>query len=118
MSPQRRAYAFVVGGVVLLVLALVDPLEGSIITVPGVGAVALGTFLAHSRFRSLAYSAAALLFLGVAILWIMSAFGGIGGDTGRSMWWGLLLLPYPIGWMLGLFAGIRVLRDRVRPAET
>ena len=51
---------------------------------------------------------------GVAALWIMSAFGGIGGSTGRSMWWALVLLPYPIGWMLGLVEGYRHLREHAR----
>ena len=35
-----------------------------------------------------------LVLIGVAALWISSALGGFGGDTGRSDWWGLLFVPY------------------------
>jgi len=39
----------------------------------------------------------------VGAVWGLSAFGGIGGDTGRSMWLGLLILPYLIGWSMGIW---------------
>lgn len=35
---------------------------------------------------------------GVGWLFILSAMGGFGGDTGRGAWWALTILPYPIGW--------------------
>ncbi len=44
-------------------------------------------------------------------LWGMSAIGGIGGSTGRSMWWALVLLPYPVGWVMGFAGVIRALRE-------
>ena len=116
MSARHWARGLVVGGLILMLLALADPLEGSIITVPGIGAVTVGAFLTRSRFRGQAYWAAALLVLGVATLWIMSALGGIGGDTGRSMWWAVLLLPCPVGWLFGLLIGIRLLREVFQPA--
>jgi hypothetical protein len=31
---------------------------------------------------------------------------GIGGKSGRSLWWGLALLPYPVGWLMALIAGV------------
>jgi hypothetical protein len=43
----------------------------------------------------------------------MSSFGGLGGRTGHSMWWALLLVPYPVGWLLGLFGGVRMVRRPV-----
>jgi hypothetical protein len=43
-----------------------------------------------------------LVLAGVAALWGLSALGGVGGDTGRSMWWLLLCAPYGLGWLLAL----------------
>jgi hypothetical protein len=31
---------------------------------------------------------------------------GIGRSTGRSMWWGLVILPYPVGWLMALAGGV------------
>jgi len=39
-------------------------------------------------------------------MWAMSAFGGIGGDTGRSMGWAVVMAPYPVGWLMGIVGGI------------
>ncbi len=117
MSRLRWARGLVVAGLILMVVPLaVDPLEGSIVTVPGIGAVAGAAFLMHSRSRAQAYWAVALLVLGMGAMLILGAGGGIGGDTGRSMWWGVLLVPLLVGWLLGLLAGIRLLREVIRPA--
>ena len=53
--------------------------------------------------------------LGVATLWAMSALGGVGGDTGRSIWWLLVLLPYPVGWILAVVLAARTLSEGRRP---
>jgi len=36
----------------------------------------------------------------------LSSLGGIGGKSGRSLWWGLALLPYPVGWLMALIAAV------------
>jgi hypothetical protein len=54
----------------------------------------------------------ALIAVGVAALFGLSAIGGFGGPSGRSMWWGLLLLPYPIGWVIGLLGAVQCLRAK------
>ena len=41
----------------------------------------------------------------------MSALGGLGGESGRTIWWGLVLLPYPVGWVMGVIGAIRRLRE-------
>lgn len=112
MQTHNRGRGFIVVGLVLLALALVDPLEASLVAIPGVGAVAIGAFLIRSRLRVQAYWAAALLVLGVSTMWILSAFGGLGGSTGRPLWWTVVVVPYPIGSLLGLVTGIRMLRER------
>jgi hypothetical protein len=81
-----------------------DPMEGSLLILPGSGFVTLGTFLGHTdhalrRYWTLIFI---LIAAGVGALFALSAVGGIGGRSGHSMWWGLLILPYPIGWVMGI----------------
>ena len=95
----------VIVGLLAMLLGAIDPLEGSLIILPGSGMVALGAFLGKSRHRRLLYWAFALIAIGVGALFILSMFGGIGGSTGLSLWWGLIILPYPVGWVI-CFIGV------------
>lgn len=115
MSSRQWARGLIVTGIVLMAVPLVDPLEGSLVAIPGIAAVAASAHITHSRRRAQTCWAAGFLVLGVSTMWILSAFGGLGGDTGRSLWWALVLLPYPVGWLLGLVSGIRVLREIFGP---
>lgn len=111
------------GGIAML-LGAVDPLEGSLLILPGSGLVALGFFLGKRERRILVYSLSVfiLIAIGVAAMFALSAVGGFGGTSGRSMWWGVLVLPYPVGWIMA-FAGaiylfIRFLKARKRTAHS
>jgi hypothetical protein len=101
----------VIVGLVAMVIGALDPLEGSLVILAGIGLVALGALLGKSRHRILLYWSFVLVAVGVGALWGLSAFGGFGGNTGRSNWWGLVLLPYPVGWITGLVGAIRRLRE-------
>jgi len=83
----------------------VDPMEGSAIILPGSGLFALGAFLGHHERRLIVYRVwvFALITFGVGAMWGLSAIGGIGGTSGHSMWWGMLIVPYLIGWFMGLW---------------
>jgi hypothetical protein len=94
------------------VLGAVDPLEGSLVIVAGAGASVVAAHLGQLDIRRRLDRAVALTALGVAALWVMSAAGGVGPSTGRSYWWLLLLVPYPVGWLLSLAGTIRSLRAR------
>ncbi len=96
-------------GLIAMIIGVVDPLEGSLIILPGSGLVALGAFLGKSRHRIFVYWAFGLTLIGVAGLFVVSMFGGVGGNTGRSNWWLLTSLPYPIGWIMSLIGVRRVL---------
>ena len=109
--PKPSPRVLVVAGLTAMVLGALDPLEGSLLILPGTGLAALGALLSHSRFRRSLYWSFALVSIGVAALWGMSAMGGIGGPGQRSMWWALVLLPYPVGWVLGLVGVVRELRE-------
>ena len=94
----------VAGGIAMLVGA-VDPMEGSLLILPGCGLVALAAYVAGDERRLLTYRvwAFVLIAIGVGALWGMSMAGGIGGSTGRSAWWSVLILPYLIGWSMSIW---------------
>jgi hypothetical protein len=94
----------VLGGIAMLVGAL-DPLEGAAIIFPGSGLVALGTFLSGGERRLVTYKTIAfvLVAFGVGAMWVLSSMGGFGGKSGLSGWWGLLILPYLVGWSMGIW---------------
>jgi len=92
----------IIAGGIAMVVGAIDPLEGSLLILPGSGLFALGTYLGQAERRLITYrvSVFILIVIGVAALWGLSAVGGIGGTSGRSMWWGLLILPYLVGWVM------------------
>lgn len=113
---RRRARVLAGAGLAALVIGTLDPLEGSVVILFGIGVLALESWWHATRYRGPLYSALALTAVGVAALWGLSAIGGFGGRTGRSSWWGLALLPYPIGWLIGLVSGVRRVREVFRTA--
>jgi len=80
-------------------------MEGSIIILPGSLLVAVGTFLSQCERKLIAYRVWVfiLVAIGVGAMWGLSMAGGIGGKSGHSMWWGVLILPYLIGWSMGIW---------------
>jgi len=99
----------VVFGLAGMLLGAIDPLEGSLIILPGTGLVVLGALLGKSRWRILLFWSLALVAIGVGAMSVASAFGGFVGSTGLSNWWALLLVPYPVGWLMGLVGAILAL---------
>lgn len=112
MITRRWSHRMLGIGTAALVLGALDPLEGSLVIVAGAGAAMVAAHLGHLPSRHWLDWGVALEVLGVAALWALSAAGGIGGSTGRSYWWALLLLPYPIGWLLSLSGAVRSLGER------
>jgi hypothetical protein len=101
-------------GLVAMAVGMLDPLEGSPVVVAGTGAAAVGAWFDGSGRRKVIYWSFALVAFGVAALWRLSALGGFGGTSGRSVWWGLTIVPYPVGWLLGLVGAVRELRAPLR----
>jgi hypothetical protein len=95
-------------GCIAMLVGTVDPLEGSLLILPGSGMIALGVYLGGKDRRTVFYWTWAfiLIAVGVAALFGLSAIGGIGGKSGHSMWWGMLLLPYPVGWLMAFGGGV------------
>ena len=97
----------IVGGIAMA-LGTLDPLEGSLLILPGSGLVALGVYLDGQDRKTVLYWALVfiLIAVGVGAMFGLSAFGGIGGNSGHSMWWGVLTLPYPLGWLMALLGAV------------
>jgi hypothetical protein len=106
MNRATWARVLVVVGLLGMLAGALDPLEGSVIILPGVGLAALGAFIAQRRYRKLLGVAFALAAVGIGALFAMSALGGVGGDSGRSMLWAFVILPYPAGWVMGIVGAI------------
>jgi hypothetical protein len=98
MNPSHSRW-LVIAGLALVVIGVVDPLEGSVVILGGSTLVAAGALVSRTRYR-LPVTALALIAVGVGAMFGMSALGGVGGNTGRSIGWLLLCLTYPIGWVL------------------
>ncbi|MGQ1839861.1 hypothetical protein ACT4S2_15605 [Kocuria turfanensis] len=128
MSARTRWSRWLVAaGLLGLLVAALDPLEGSPVILAGAALVALGAHLGRSRRRQYACWSLVLVTTGVAAMWIASAAGGFGPGTGRSLGWGaLVLLPCAAGWLLGLAVAVVTLielltrrpqTDRAAPGE-
>lgn len=100
-----------IAGFVAMLVGAIDPLEGSVVILAGVALAASGARLGMSRHRKLLYWAFGLTLVGVGAVWGLSVVGGIGGNTGRSIWWALTIAPYPVGWILGIIGGLKRLRE-------
>ena len=105
------------GTVVLLCLAAIllgciDPLEGWPAVFAGVVLVSIGAALGASRHRRWLFYAAGLVTIGAGAMVALTAVGGFGGNSGRSLWWGLVLLPYPMGAIIALVGAVRMLWER------
>ena len=94
-----------ISGYIVMLVGAIDPMEGSLLILPGSGLVALGTYLADEERKIFIYRLWVffLIVIGVAALFGFSLLGGIGSTTAYSMWWGLLMVPYPIGWSMGIW---------------
>ncbi len=103
------ARVLVVLGLAAMLLGAIDPLEGSFIVLPGAALSAVGASVGKSRYVGLLCWSVVLVAFGVAAMVVLSWMGGIGGHSGHSIWWGLTILPYPVGWLMGLVGTALVL---------
>lgn len=95
----------IVGGIAMAV-GSIDPMEGSLLIFPGSGLLALGTYLGGAERRDVRFKVASFVLLAIAFaaLWGFTFVGGVGGATGRSIWWmALPIVPYLIGWNMGIW---------------
>jgi hypothetical protein len=88
-------------GIVASIIGAVDPLEGSVVILAGSALISLSTFLNKDRHWKIFLISFLMIVIGVFFLFYLSSLGGFGGKSSYlSWWWGLLILPYPIGWLV------------------
>ena len=86
-------------GVIALIIGAIDPLEGSVIIIVGSTLLALSAYITSDRHSKIFTTSLIMIVIGVAFLFYFSSLGGFGGMSTLSWWWGLLILPFPIGWL-------------------
>ena len=102
--PQKWLRIGFILGVLLFIIGTLDPLEGSVLIALASLILAGVTHLYKDPHKKYYLIAALLILPGVFNLFYLSSLGGFGGDSELSPWWGLLIAPYPAGWLfiLGL----------------
>ncbi|KAF5060905.1 hypothetical protein DSECCO2_320730 [anaerobic digester metagenome] len=89
-------------GVIALVIGVLDPLEGSVVITVGCTFIALSTYLTKDRYWRIFLTSLIMIVIGVFFLFYFSSLGGFGGTSTLSWWWGTLILPYPLGWLMSI----------------
>lgn len=102
-------------GIVALIIGALDPLEGSVLIAAGSALIALTTYLTHDRHRKIFLASLIMIIIGVLFIFYLSSLGGIGGSSTLSWWWGILVLPYPIGWLISII--ILIIRAVKKPKQ-
>jgi hypothetical protein len=113
---RRRSRILVIVGLFAMLVGVLDPLEGSFVILAGVGLVAFAALRGTSKYRRLLLWSFVLVAAGVGAMVGLSALGGVGGTSGRSHWWALAILPYPVGWIMGLVGAVQSLREASPPS--
>ena len=83
-------------GLAAMLVGAIDPL-GSFIILAGAALAAAGALIVKSQYVRLLGWSVLLVAFGVGAMSVLSWMGGIGGRSGHSIWWGIFILPYPIG---------------------
>ena len=100
-------------GIILLIIGAIDPMEGSIVILVGSTLIALSTYLTQERHWKLFLTTMIMIVIGVCFLFYFSSLGGWGGNSKISWWWVLLVIPYPVGWLLNIIVLIfRIIKKK------
>lgn len=101
-------------GIIVLIIGILDPLEGSILVAVGSIVLALSTNLSNDKHKTIFLILMIMIVVGVGAMWYISYLGGFGGTSSLSWWWGITILPYPIGWIATIILLIvRAVRKRL-----
>ncbi len=87
-------------GIIALVIGAVDPLEGSVLIAIGSIIVSVSAYFSKDKHRRIFIILTAMILIGVFFLFYLSSLGGFGGNSSLSWWYGILILPYPIAWLI------------------
>ena len=85
-----------------MIIGAADPLEGSVVILTGSALITLTIYINKDRHLKIFMISFLMILIGVISLFSLSSLGGVGGNSYLSWWWGLLMLPYPIGWLFSI----------------
>jgi hypothetical protein len=102
MNREKLLRILHIVGVVAMVVGVIDPLEGSVVIAGGSILLAISATMTGDRQSKLFLAASAMIVTGVFFMFYLSSRGGIGGTSALSWWWGLLMAPYPLGWLMAM----------------
>ena len=106
-------------GVIALIIGVIDPLEGSVVLAIGCTLIALSTYLTHDRHWKIFFASLIMIVFGVCFMFYLSSLGGFGDSSTLSWWWGTLILPYPLGWLMSIILLIvRAVKKPKQQAKT
>ncbi len=117
-KPKWIRIIFIIG-VIALIIGALDPLEGSVVIGAGSLLIAASTWLKHDPHRYIFLVTFIMIVIGVFFLFYLSSLGGFGGNSGLSWWYGILVIPYPVGWLISIVVLItRAFKKKEIPAGT
>lgn len=89
-------------GIIAFLIGVLDPLEGSVVIALGSLLISVSTFILKDKHWKIFLATFAMILIGVVFMFYLSSLGGFGGTSNLSWWWGILILPYPIGWIISV----------------
>jgi hypothetical protein len=105
-------------GVIALIIGSLDPMEGSVVIASGSALIALSAYFTHDRHFKIFLFSFLMILIGVFFLFYLSSLGGFGGTSKLSWWWGTLILPYPVGWLISIVTLIiRAVKNKKQPTS-
>lgn len=94
-------------GVAFLIVGVIDPLEGSVAILIGSLMIYIASIMLKDRDKKMFFVAMVLILIGVLSMFIMSSMGGFGKESKMSNWLLILIIPYPLGWLMEIVILIR-----------
>jgi hypothetical protein len=99
-------------GIIALILGIIDPMEGSIVIAAGSIFIAISAFFSHDHYRKIFLVTAIMITIGVLSMFYVSSLGGF--DPKHAWWWDVLILPYPVGWLISVITLITMAVKNLR----
>jgi hypothetical protein len=101
-----------IGALTMTLLGLVDPLEGFPVVLIGGALAVMAAIQCRSAYTRLVMWGFGLAAAGCAAMVTLSLAGGVGATTGRSLWWLITVVPYPVGVVVLIVGDVLMLRAR------
>ncbi len=115
VNPKWIRYIFI-AGLVATVAGTIDPMEGSVVIAAGSILLAISTYFGNDRYFKIFLIASIFITIGVSAIWYVSSLGGF--DPKREWWWTVVILPYPIGWLINIITLIiKAVRKPIKPPD-